>query len=639
MKYLKKILIICTLCLGILPLAVQSTSIKRADRLYQKYDYNFAIQIYEKLLKKRPNLAIAEKLANCYRYTNDAKNAERVYAMILGFQNFKPSAYKYYADALKQNGKHQQAKENYEKFLSIVPQDASIIKNKIASCDSAIKWLHYPNRQVEIKPFMLANSEFADFSMSIYKQNFVFSSDRKIDASKANKYQNIYGWTGNAYLKLYEYQVDNQNIIPFPVQINTDYHNGTSSFSAKGDTIYFTRTEKPKGRNKGSFKFIRNAIYFAVKQNGVWSKATRLFGDGINYSAQHPALSVDGQLLYFASNMKGTVGGMDIFVSRKNADHTWSEPINCGTSINTLDDEVFPVVKNNQLYFSSNGRIGLGGLDIFKADGSINNFTDAINLQAPINSTNDDFGMVFTDDFTGYLSSNRLGGKGLDDIYSFNITPPKELIFALKGIVVQKGTTFTIGGAKILITNLSTNEVVELVTDNLGKFVLDTLQKETDYKIALYNSRNSVEQELTISTKGLKESKTFEVKLELEIKENDIVRLNNIYFNFDKWDIRYDASKELNKVFEYLKNAPLVHIELRAHTDARGSMVYNQYLSQQRAESAMKYLIQKGIEQYRLKAIGFGETMLENHCKDGVKCSEKDHALNRRVEFKVIKDK
>lgn len=614
---------------------INSATLNRGNKLYEKYDYKFAIAVYEKAMKTHPSLDIAVKLANCYSYVNDYVGAERGYAKVLTFANFNTEVYKYYADALRQNGKFSEAKTNYLKYAEVATNVENQTSLLIASCDSALLWQNNPDTQVKILAMDIVNSEFRDFSPVVSNQAMVFTSDRYIASAKGNK--RVYGWTGNPYQKLYEYNIAQQRVTPLPTNINADYHSGTATFTTKRDTIYFTRTEMPSKKNRKGIKLIRNAIYYAVNQNGTWSQPIRILGNGKDYSAQHPSLSADGNLLYFAANFENGQGGMDIYVTRKNADNTWGTPVNCGTEINTSEDEVFPVAKgDNELYFSSKGRIGMGGLDIFKAIGSYTSFSTAQNLKSPLNSVKDDFGMVFTDNYSGYLSSNRIGGKGLDDIYEFNFIPVPSQIFAINGKVVKKGTTFSISGAKVIFTNLNTKQSTNFTSDNLGSFNINALAKETDYSLALYNSKGLMKQKVSISTKGLRNSKTFEVKLELEVAENDIVRLNNIYFNFNKGNIRTDSHQDLDKVVEYLKNTPLVQIELRAHTDARGDARYNQYLSQKRGDATLQYIKEKGIDGGRLKAKGLGESQLLNQCKDGVKCTNSQHSINRRVEFRVL---
>lgn len=332
---------------------------------------------------------------------------------------------------------------------------------------------------------------------------------------------------------------------------------------------------------------------------------------------------------------------MDIYASQKQSDGSWGTPVNCGANINSPEPDVFPVVrKDGTFYFSSKGHVGMGGLDIFTAKGSYDKFGMAENLKAPINSSYDDFGIIFTDDLNGYLSSNRKGGMGLDDIYAFKIDSPQEkpLLFAVEGEVIDKSTGASLSNVEVILFNKKTNQQLRTVSDMQGKFLFN-LSPEMDYIITGNQDQYYSKQEGNISTVALTESTIFNVKFELERSKDDtyMVKLQNIYYNFDKWNIRPDAAIELNKVASFVLNMPNISIELRSHTDSRGKAVYNKWLSQKRAQSAVNYLVEKGVGSSRLSAVGLGETELLNRCRDGVKCPLKDHQLNRRTEFKVVK--
>jgi outer membrane protein OmpA-like peptidoglycan-associated protein len=478
-------------------------------------------------------------------------------------------------------------------------------------------------------------------------QNLSFVSDRWFTSDpNAKRKDVVYGWTGNPYLKLYltDREGKAQKISAMPKPINTLYHNGPGVFTASGDTIYFTRIDLPASRKREDINIVKKGIFRSVKQKDGWSTPVRLLGNGNSYSVQHPALSPDGNILYFASDMPGGLGGMDIYASRKNPSGDWDTPKNCGPNINTEEDDVFPYVrKDGKFFYSTKGNIGIGGLDIFMADGSFDNFTVAENLKSPLNSAKDDFGITYADSTNGFLSSNREGGKGLDDIYRFRIIPevaPKTIqqpIFAVDGQVLEKGTGLPIESVKIILTNKTTGVETSAMSDSRGTFHFE-LEPEMDYVVTGDKSRYYLQQEGQISTKGLKESTIFTINFELE-RSNDayLVRLNNIYYNFDKWDIRKDAIPELTKVVNFMNSMPNVNIQLRSHTDSRGPAVYNQYLSQKRAESAINYLKNKGVASQRLEAVGLGESELLNRCKDGVKCSKQEHQMNRRTEFKIVK--
>ncbi len=640
---------ICIITLGVLiaPKILKSDDLGKANKYYEKYDYKFAIDIYEKLLEKSPSLEVAQKLANCYRFINNTIAAERAYATVLTFPGFDPINYIYYAGILKQNGKFDQAKRNYLMYAERVPEKSDYAVKLANSCDAARLWLQNPDVNVDIENENSFNSEHADFSPIAYANGFLIISDRWFLKSPENdKNAKVYGWTGNSFLKIYQAEQAKDSaagvmqLSLLPEQINDKYHNGPATLNADGSVIYFTRAGMPDDADLKNAKDVvfKKTIYIASKTNGVWSQATPFpYNSAYEYSVQHPALSADGNILYFASDMPGGFGGMDLYYSEKSA-NGWSKPVNCGNIINSEEDEVFPFVrKDGTLYFSSRGHITIGGLDIFSSKGEKNTWKEPENLKSPYNSTRDDFGIFFfQDNLSGYLSSNRPGGKGSDDIYRF-YQKPKEQFFAVEGKVTEKGTGNPLSGLKIFLINKKTGEEKTTLSAEDGSFKF-SLEKETDYTVRGDMDKFFSRQEGDITTKGATESTVFNVKFEVEkVEEAYLVRLKNIYYDFNKYNIRKDAEPELNKVVAFLNNTPSVSIELRSHTDARGKAAYNLKLSELRAASAKDYLKNKGIEEERLSSKGFGETQLLNTCADGVKCSDEQHQLNRRTEFKIVK--
>ena len=642
MKY-KKIVLVSFICsiVYFAPRNIFSDNIKQANKYYETYDYKLALAIYEKVMQKKPSLEVAQKLANCYRFINDSKGAEKAYAKVLTFPGADAVNYKFYADALKQNGKFEEAKKNYLLYGQKLPSMMEEATRFANSTEVGRMWAENPDPNVHIENAKALNSENSEFSPVKYKENLVFTSDRWfLKSAEDKKKVVVYGWTGNPYLKLYQATKKGESFdVSLMPSLNQEYHTGPAAFTASGDTVYFTLTESPKGKKKKS-SFPTKKIYFATKSGSDWSAPKPLSLNSASYSVQHPALSPNGAILYFASDMPGGRGGMDLYASQKQADGSWGAPVNCGPNVNTSDDDVFPVVrKDGRLYFSSKGHVGMGGLDILTAVGAYNEFELAENLKAPINSSNDDFGILFTDDLNGYLSSNRSGGLGLDDIYTFNIVPQKTaLFFAIDGEVNDKSTGTILSNVEVVLLNRTTNQQVSTISDVQGKFHFD-LEPEMEYIITGNQTQYYSKQEGSISTIGLTESTVFNVKFELERAKDDtyMVKLQNIYYNFNKWSIRPDAAAELNKVASFMSNMPNINVELRSHTDSRGKAVYNQWLSQKRAQSAVNYLVKKGVGSSRLSAVGLGETELLNRCRDGVKCSIKDHQLNRRTEFKVVK--
>lgn len=643
----RKILIASSFCFFIyfLPQNIFSDNIEKANKYYEKYDYKFAIDLYEKVMRKKPSLEVAQKLANCYRFVNNTEAAEQAYATVLSFPDIDPINYKYYADALKQNSKFTEAKRIYLLYAEKAPQKAEQANILANSCDAAKMWAENPEPNVSLENELALNSEYSEFSPVKYKSGYVFVSDRWfVNTEASKKGDEVYGWTGNPYLKLYESTGEASpklNLLPKPV--NNEFHTGPAVFTASGDTIYFSRSEADDSK-KGKEKVIgRNYIYYSVKEGSEWKEPVALpFNSDASFSVQHPAISPDGNILYFVSDMPGGLGGMDIYASRKKSDGTWGEAVNCGPNVNSSDDEGFPSVKaDGSLYFSSKGHVGMGGLDVFSVKGSFNNFGAAENLKSPINSPKDDFGILYLTDQSGLISSNRNGGRGLDDIYRFTISTPKvdALLLAVEGQVHDKADGSPLGELLVHLINTNTGKQVSVLSDASGKFRFE-LEPDQDYIIKGDDDYFFTRQEGQITTRNVKESTTFSVKFDLERSDAAyVVRLNNIHYDFDQWNIRPDAANEMGRVVNFINTTPNVNIEMRAHTDARGTSAYNLILSQKRAESAVAFLNNNGVNSNRYTAVGLGETQLLNSCGDGNHCSEAEHQANRRTEFKVVKVK
>ncbi len=634
-------LLVC-LFIYFMPQNIFSDSIDKANRYYEKYDYKYAIVIYEKIMLKKPSLEVAQKLANCYRFINNSDLAEKAYERVLSFKDCDVNNYKYYADVLKENGKFDEAKRNYLLYAQIVPNKAEEAQKMANTCDVARVWVENPDANVRIENELLLNSSYSDFCPVKYNSGYVFVSDRLyVQGTETGKKKEMSGWTGNPYLKLYEADTLNSaspKITVLPKLINNEFHNGPAVFTPDGNGMYFTRIDIDKKKQARKF------IYYSVKTGADWGEPQIVpFNTTGSYSVQHATLSPDGTIMYFSSDMPGGYGGMDLYASRKQADGTWGAPKNCGENVNTTEDEVFPSVRSDgQLYFSSKGHIGMGGLDIFSAKGSYTDFAVAENLKSPLNSTKDDFGILFLNEQSGFISSNRKGGKGLDDIYRFTINTVKKiekqpLSLAINGHVLDKGTNLPINNILVYLVNKTTGKEISVLSDDTGKFHFE-LEENTDYFLRGDSAKFYSKQEGQISTKDVKESTVFNVTFELEKAQDAyLVHLNDIYYNFNKWDIREDAMPELNKVIVFMNATPNVTVQLRSHTDSRGAAKYNLWLSQKRANSAVGYLKTGGIEPSRLSALGLGETELLNNCKDGVECTKLEHQLNRRTEFKVTK--
>lgn len=658
---MKKILTASSLIITFIVLLTQNSIaqyvIKEADEQYYLFNYSKAIDLYSQAYKKRPTLHAAEQLADSYRLMHDYKNAESWYAIAIALPESRlanrPENILKYAEALQNNSKYTEAKTQYISYLvSSRAPDEVRIKRLIMSCDSALKWMKQPGwvNIINEKPL---NSEKSDWGTAKFDKGVVFTSDRtnnklpvekvkkpflKFDGGDIKPSSKVYGWTGNSYLRLYQLEGDSATLLP--INAGTDYHVGAASLTADGNEMFFTltRMEGKDKRDERGTSTINLEIYSSIKDpaTGIWGKPVAFtHNNAKEYSTGDPFITPDGKTLYFVSNKEGGKGGTDIYYSVKNGKGVWEEPVNI-TTINTAGNERTPTIGTDAIYYASDGNIGMGGLDIFKATRNGNKFTDVRNVGYPLNSPQDDFAYLSTAKNTGYLSSERVGGAGSDDIYSFVERPRPILAFRVEGIVIDKKAQVALANSIVTLSKANgTNLIVE--TDESGKFKFD-LDGGTTYLLTgektAYISDNQ-----GITTAGLTASTVIRKELFLSpIVLNQEIRVENIYYDLDKADIRPDAAVELNKLIRVLKDNPTIWIELGSHTDSRASDSYNKALSQRRADAAVKYIINVGgIDKNRITAKGYGESRLVNGCSNGVSCTIQQHQLNRRTEFTIVK--
>lgn len=552
-------------------------NLKRADHLYNRFDYFFAIKHYNAYLKNHKlTLDIAENMANSYRLTNNTIEEEGWYARTLTFPDSDSGNIFSYAEALRKNGKYKDAKNQYLNYKQLVPAEKNKINSLLAYCDSANNWMKNPLDVLVMNESAL-NTGYSEFSPVFYNNGLVFASDRILE-KKNYHFKDIFGWTGNPYIKLYQSKIINGTVFQAPVffdqDINKEFHDGPAAFPDNENVIYFTRTTKIKikaqqnndptswipNKNSTSNYINRLEIYSAERKENSWKNINPFqYNKPSEYSLGHPAFSPKGDILYFVADMPGGYGETDIYFCKKINDTSWSEPKNVGAPVNTSGKECFPSLdKNGTLYFSSNGHPGMGGLDLFSAIGAGNSWSDVTNLKYPFNSSKDDLGIAFdTSGSSGYFSSNRDGGLGNDDIYRFE--PSKK-------------------------------------------------RKEKIDPVHFVSLPELPKKSLSV----------------------------NIYFDFDKSDIRQDAAPELNNIIADMLNNKDIRIEISSFTDCRGSAAYNLNLSRQRTEAAVNYMVSRGVDKKKITSKYFGESQLVNHCADGVNCTEQEHQLNRRAELMQV---
>jgi outer membrane protein OmpA-like peptidoglycan-associated protein len=500
--------------------------------------------------------------------------------------------------------------------------------------------------QVEAPRYFIKNIE-ANSALSNFGTTF-YGEDKLVYASPAKRNYIISNvWKGNdqPFLDLYVGTITDdggiKDIEKFSNLVNTKFHEADVTFSKDKKTVYFTRSNYFEGKyKKDSLGINRLKIYKATQgADGNWSKTSNMPFNNDNYSVGHPTLSEDQKTLYFVSDMPGTLGKTDIFKVAVNENGTYGDPINLGPEINTPEKEMFPFIAGNDvLYFSSEGRGGFGMLDIFKSKLGSSGIEYTINLGEPINSDQDDLGFIVNKEtMEGYFTSNRSDGKGDDDIYYF-----KEIICnqSVIGLVKDKETGLLLPGTTITVfkNNVKIDSLTTIVAaDSKFEFPLEC---ESSYKI-VGNKQNYLEASVNVMTTKENE-KVHEVTLYLEPDEEFVVvgdrvliKLNNIYFDFDMSDIRPDAEIELKKAIDIMKKYPDIIVEFGAHCDSRGRDAYNDKLSTRRANSTVDYITSRGISTERLTGKGYGERMLVNKCANGVKCTEEEHQLNRRTEFVI----
>ncbi len=495
------------------------------------------------------------------------------------------------------------------------------------------------------------NTKLSDFGASFYQGDILFASNG-LSNNKSTK-----NWTnGQPYLELYRGAKAADGEImdtkPFSDQLNTKYHESNAVFTKDGKTVYFTRNNYyNKTYGKDSIGWNNLKLFRAdIDEIGTWSNVMPLPFNDDNYSVGHPALSPDERTLYFTSDMPGSIGQKDIFKSSIGSDGSYGAPINLGSQVNTIGTEMFPYIsQSGKLYFSSDGRGGQGGLDVYVVPTNNTNIAPK-SVGSPINSPKDDFCFIIDEAKRyGYFSSNREGGKGDDDIYYFDELNAPEFSCnqVITGVVRDKNNGALLPNS--LVTLYKGNQKVESVLVGAdARFRFEKADCETGYKVTgtremykgdekTFTTSNQADLELSMDLALTPDGDSIAKAEELDRCQYALDNINTIYFDLDKYYIRPDAAIELEKIVKVMNKCQDIKIEARSHTDSRASHAYNVTLSQNRAQSTVDYIISRGIMKDRMTAKGFGETQLVNKCADGVNCSEGEHQVNRRTEFVIVR--
>lgn len=608
---------------------------QRADVLFSNFAFVKAADIYKELIEAQYNTQYAHRrLADCYLMLRDPEKAVLHYKQVIDQDNVANEVYYNYAVALRYLGDYE-GSEKWAKHYKKQGGDAKLVR--ALKKDQST---YLPNQPIFRLKESNFNTPFSDFGA--YKHGdlvyFVSSKERKGIAQKT------YSWNEQPFLDMFTINLASSDSIPREVvgEINTKYHEGPMTISREGKTMYFSRNnyfENTKTKDKEGVNHLQ--IYKAENVNGVWTNIQDLPFNNDNYSVSHPALSPDGKTLYFASDMPGGYGKSDLYKVNILEDGSYSEVENLGPVINTEGEELFPFVNaEGNLFFSSDGHPGQGLLDIF---GTLKNdqgvVIEVTNLKSPINSNRDDFSFFMAEDgLSGYIASNRKDNIGNDDIYEFETILP----LLLKGVVTDSINDNPIAKATLVLTQQDGTPIARLTTDENG-YYQHSIQRDQYYSLLASHPKYQPKTTLFNSTDLPSRQTELVVNIELgpvmDLKV--LADLNTIYFDFDRYNIRPDAAKELHKIIDLLTNHyPSMIIRVESHTDSRGSNSYNDRLSIDRANSTYEYLISNGLSKQRVIAHqGYGERRLTNGCSDGVHCEEPDHQLNRRTEFKVIKMK
>lgn len=692
---------------------------KKGDKLVKKFKYEKAIGKYTKAADKdSTNFAVVQKLAQTYVAKGDYSSAEVAYQRVLA-DNRATSADKLaYAQVLRTNGKYQEAATAFAVYAAAEPNSA--IAQEFKGFDKEIKQLNRDNKGYELV-VLPENSSASDVGASYSKDGLVLSSNRRASEAKQAAGSNY----GEARYDLYTATTGTDSISPAPGRlrgkVNSKFNDGAATFTRDGKEMIFTQTSKRKGANKTRTLGLYHADWDSTLL--TWVNVQPLPFNNDNYNVSQPSISKDGSKLYFVSDMPGGMGGTDIYVADKQG-ITWAPAVTLGGVTNTAGNEVSPFIADDgTLYFASDSRIGLGGLDIYSVSPNASGrWGTPVNLGMPANSSSDDFGYVSNESGKhGYIVSNRPGGMGKEDIYKFmkrsepvcgnvadsrtkasvegveivavsptgerftaitdakgdfcigltpgreyKVTTAKDGYFEYTGNVavrtsrndkqqisikakggvdlivdVSEQGNGDVAGATVQVVNKATGEVQEQKSGADGKVVFDVFPDQ-QYDVTV--KKNMGTEGLydrfmqSVSTAGLKPSQSITTDAKLTFYDGKYVfDLPNVFFDYNSAVLKTAAKKELDKVAQVMKEIPFIEVELSSHTDCRGSAEYNLKLSGYRAQACVTYLGQKGVDKKRLIAIGYGETQIRNKCVDGVDCSETEHTYNRRSEFSVIK--
>jgi len=642
---MKKLLIPIIILIGIGVNAFagdKSTKEKRGDKYFRVYSFDKAIDSYTHA--KKLSVEGQRKLAKSYQNLNQKTQSEEAYAKLTSTAGGTlPEDYYNYAMLLKSDGKYDESNKWMDKFNELKPEDLrakDYAANKTELADLSKDDGKYKVEHLNV------NTDADDFGPSYYKNKIVFVST----GANPDLMKRTYNWNGKPFLNMYVSEVDNNQLKSpekFDKKLNGKLHDGPASFSKDGNYMAFTRNNYDTKRKD---KIVNLQICFSTYKDGKWSKPEPFILNNKDYSVGHPCLSADGNTMYFSSDMPGGFGGVDIYRITKDEKGTWGKAENLGNKVNTEGDELFPFYDENSknLYFSSNGRFGLGGLDVFICEIKGAGVGRVYNAGYPLNTQYDDFSVI-VNDTKGYFASNRTGGSGDDDIYSVDLLNISKKIQGIAknadGNPIPKTFITFMDDKNSIIDTLTTKE------DGAYTFLADA---DKNYKL---NGKKEkyIEGNNIASTFGKESIVKADVTLlqQLEIVKTEevipqkieasVIKFNPIYFDYGKHNIRPDAEPELVKIVKTINENPAMVVELRGFADCRSSKEFNQKLSERRANTSAEYIKKRITKPERVYAKGFGKTKSVNSCgcKDEavLVCTEDQFQKDRRTDFIIISNK
>tara|TARA_R110002012_G_scaffold312248_1_gene522591 strand:+ start:163940 stop:165847 length:1908 start_codon:yes stop_codon:yes gene_type:complete len=630
MKNIK--IFIALIFMSSLSATAQNKATQAADKHFAKYEFVEAIEDYNKLVENgKADTYVYTQLGEANYNIFNTVEAERWFSKSLETSQNAETIYKY-SQMLKANGKYKESNEQMQRFASMRPGDDRAVAFQ-ANPDYLPKILE-KGKKFNIQNLDI-NSENSDFGGTVNNGQFYFTSAR-------NNARRNYGWNDQPFLDVYVSTIltdgTYQEADQVEGDINTKYHEGTVTFSPDGNTMYFSRESFFEGEYEkdsiSNTKYSVLHLFKATKNGEKWQNVEPLKLNSPNYNVSNPAMSEDGKTLYFQSNMPGGFGLFDIYMAPVNDNGTVGDAVNLGQKVNTEGNEKFPYSSDNgTLYFSSDGHLGLGSMDVFYTKEIDGKMAPVRNVGIPVNSNADDFAFVMNEESgEGYVSSNREGGKGSDDIYMLKKLQPICDVL-ITATIVDATTGKPLSGAMASIVDDQGNKMASKLSNENGiaEFIVEC-ETDTQVEVTLdgYESNK-------VAVDGTRDEETT-VQIPLNPIEKilvaDRVELNPIYFDFDKSNVTAKAAFELDKLVQIMNKYPNMVIKATSHTDSRGSAPYNEKLSDRRAKTTVQYVISKGIDASRISGQGMGENEPKVNC--GSNCTEDQHQLNRRSEFLIV---